>query len=83
LASLGKLGHPVSYFGLFDFGSFQNKNRIWATLKDLKIQDVLRHGKGIKSTKEPRWKKSKIEAEVAKTGLSGSGYRSIQFFQNR
>jgi hypothetical protein len=35
----------------------------------LKIQDVLRHEKGLKGVKEPRWKKSKPEAEVIKTGL--------------
>jgi hypothetical protein len=34
----------------------------------LKIQDVLRHGKGLKGIKELIWKKSKLEAEVAKTG---------------
>jgi hypothetical protein len=33
----------------------------------LEIQDVLRHEKGLKSIKKPRWKKSKPEAEVAKT----------------
>jgi hypothetical protein len=36
----------------------------------LKIQNVLRHGKGLKSIKEPIWKKSKPEAEVTKIGLS-------------
>jgi hypothetical protein len=83
LASLKKLDHPVSYSGLSDFGSFQNRNETWATLEDLKIQDVLRHRKRLKSIKEPRWKKYKPEVEVAKIGLSGFGYRSIRFSQNR
>jgi hypothetical protein len=78
-----KLDHPVSYSGLSGFSSFQNRNRKWATLEDLKIQDVLRYGKGLKGIKELIWKKSKVEAEVAKTGLSIFGYRSIQFSQNR
>jgi hypothetical protein len=33
----------------------------------------LRHGKGLNSIKKPRWKKSKLEAEVTKTGLCGFG----------
>jgi hypothetical protein len=74
LTSLEKSDHPVSYSVLSSFDSFQNRNRIWATLKDLKIQDILRYGKGIKNIKEPRWKKSKPEAEVAKTELCGFGY---------
>jgi hypothetical protein len=46
-------------------------------LEDLKVQDVLRHGKGLKSIEESRWKKPKLEAKVTKTELSGFGYRSI------
>jgi hypothetical protein len=37
----------------------------------------------LKGIKEPRWKKSKPKAEVAKTGLSNFEYRSVQFPQNR
>jgi hypothetical protein len=48
----------------------------------LKIQGVLRHGKGLKGIKEPRWKKSKPKAEAAKSGPSDFGYQSIQFSQN-
>jgi hypothetical protein len=40
----------------------------------------LRYGKGIKNIKEPRWKKFKPEAKVAKTGLCGFGYQSIWFY---
>jgi hypothetical protein len=50
-----------------------------AKLKDLKIQDVLRHRKILKGIKEQRWEKSKPKADVAKTGLSSFGYRSIRF----
>jgi hypothetical protein len=78
-----KMDHLVSYSRLFDFSSFQNRNRTLAILKDLKIQEVLRHGKWLKSIKRPIWKKSKLEAEVTKTGLSGFGYRSILFSRNR
>jgi hypothetical protein len=49
----------------------------------MKIQEVLRHGKGLKGMKRPRWKKFKLEAEGAKTRLPGLGYRSIWFSQNR
>jgi hypothetical protein len=52
-------------------------------LEVLKIQDVMRHGKGLKGINEPIWKKSKPEAEVAKTELSDFGYQSIQFSQNK
>jgi hypothetical protein len=51
-----------------------------AKLEDLKIQSVLKHGKGLRSIKEPRWKKSKSKAKSTKIGLSGLGYRSIRFF---
>jgi hypothetical protein len=49
---------------------FQDKTNEGARLEDLKIQGVLRYGKGLKSIKEPRWNKSKPKAEAAKTGLS-------------
>jgi hypothetical protein len=35
--------------------------------------------KGLKSIKKSIWKKSKLEAEVTKIGLSDFGYRSIRF----
>jgi hypothetical protein len=54
-----------------------------AKLEDLKIQGVLRHGKGLRSIKEARWKKSKPKTKAAKTELSDLGYRSIQFFLKR
>jgi hypothetical protein len=50
---------------------------IWALLKDLKIQELLRHGKGLKSIKKLRWKNSELEVKVVKTGMSGFGYQSI------
>jgi hypothetical protein len=62
------------------FSQFLIMNREGAKCEDLKILVHLRHGKGIRSTKEPRQKKSKLEVEVAKTGLCGLGYQSIQFF---
>jgi hypothetical protein len=49
-------------------------------LKDLEVQDVLIHGKALKSINKSRWKKSKLEGEVINTGLSGFAYCSIQFF---
>jgi hypothetical protein len=49
----------------------------------LKIKGILRHGKGLKGIKEPRWNKSKPKAEAAKTILSSLGYRTIQFFLKR
>jgi hypothetical protein len=72
-----KLDHPVSYSRLSDFGSFLNRNRTRATLEYLKVQDILRHGKGLKGNKEPIWRKSKAEAKVAKTRLSSFGYWSV------
>jgi hypothetical protein len=47
-------------------------------VEDLKIQDILNHGKRLKSIKGPRYKKIKQEAEVTKTGLSIFGYHSIR-----
>jgi hypothetical protein len=38
----------------FQFRQFQNRNMIRAKLEDLKIQGVLRHGKGLRSIKESR-----------------------------
>jgi hypothetical protein len=78
-----KPDYSVSYSGLSSFDSFQNRNRIGATLEDLKIQEVLRHGEILKGAKEPRWRKSIPKAEVTKTVLFNFGYRSIWFSQNR
>jgi hypothetical protein len=64
------------------FQQFQNRKRTRAKLEDLKIQGVLNHGKRLRSTKEPRWKKSKPKIEATKIRVSGLGYRSIQFFLN-
>jgi hypothetical protein len=79
LASLEKPDYPISYFGTSGFVSFRIKHRKELTLK---IQD-LRHGKRLRSIKEPRWKKSKPKTETTKTRLSGLGYQSIRFFWNR
>jgi hypothetical protein len=50
---------------------------------DLKNQVCLKHGKVDRSIKEPKQKKFKPKDEVAKTGLSGLGFQTIQFFQSR
>jgi hypothetical protein len=78
-----KTGLSGLLFRNIRFYQFQGNTKEGAKLEDLKIQCVLRHGKGLKGIKEPRWKKSKPKAEVAKTGLSGLGYRSIRFFPKR
>jgi hypothetical protein len=70
-------------FQTIRFWQFQGKTKKGAKLKDLKMQGVLRHGKGLKCIKEPRWKKSKQKVEAAKTELSGFKYPSILFSQNR
>jgi hypothetical protein len=66
-------------FRIIRFWQFQGKTKEGAKLEDLKIQGILRHGKGLKGIKEPRWKKSKPKAKAAKIGLSNFGYQSIQF----
>jgi hypothetical protein len=83
LASLEKLVYLVSNSRTSSFWQFQGKTKEGVRLEDLKIQGVLRHGKGLKSNKVPKWKKSILKAEAVKIGLSGLGYRSIRFFQNR
>jgi hypothetical protein len=83
LASLEKIGLSDFIFQKIRFWQFQGKTKEGAKLEDLKIQGVLRQEKGLTSIKKPRWKKSKPEAEAAKTRLSGFGYQSIQFSQNR
>jgi hypothetical protein len=62
------------------FWQLQDKIKEGTKLKDLKIQGVLRHGKGLRGIKEPRWKKSKPKVVATKTGVSGFGYMSIWFF---
>jgi hypothetical protein len=75
-----KIGLSDLLFQNIQFRQFQSKIKEWARLEDLKVHCVLMHGKGLKCIKELRWKKSKSEAEAARTGLSGFGYRSIRFF---
>jgi hypothetical protein len=70
-------------FWTVQFWLFQGKTKEGAKLKDLKTQGVLHHEKGLKSIKEPIWKKFKPKVKAAKTGLSGFGYWSIRFSQNR
>jgi hypothetical protein len=55
-------------FRTIQFQQFQDKTKEGAKLKDLKIQDVLRHEKGLKSIKKPRWKKFKPKDKTAKIG---------------
>jgi hypothetical protein len=59
---LKKLNHPVSYFGLSGFDSYTTKPKEL----NMKIQRVLKHEKGLKGIKPPRWKKTKKEAKVTK-----------------
>jgi hypothetical protein len=66
LARVVKPDHPISYSGLSGFRRFSEQQHDMRYTEDLKIQDVLRHEKGLKGIKEPRWKKSKPEVEVAK-----------------
>jgi hypothetical protein len=76
----GKTELSVFPFRTIWFWWFQDKIKEGAKFKDLKIQGVLRYEKGLKSVKKPRWKKSKPKDEAAKTGLSGFGFWSVQFF---
>jgi hypothetical protein len=59
-----KIGLSDLLFQNIQFRQFQSKIKEGARLEDLKIQCVLKHGKGLKCIKEPRWKKSKSEAEA-------------------
>jgi hypothetical protein len=70
-------------FQIVRFWQFQVKTKEGAKLKDLKIQSVLRHGKGFRNIKEPRWKKSKPKAKAAKTRWPGFGFWMVRFSQNR
>jgi hypothetical protein len=83
LASLKKSGHPISYSGLSGFDSFRTGTRQELKLEDLKIQGVFRHGKGPRSIKEPRWRKSKPKADVAKTRTIRFGILEYPIFWNR
>jgi hypothetical protein len=65
------------------FWQFHDETNEGAKLKDLKIQCVLRHEKGLKGIEEPRWKKFKPKAIATKTGLPDLGYRTIYFFLKR
>jgi hypothetical protein len=75
--SLKKLDYPVFGFGSSGFCSFRTKPR---NELNSKIQGVLRHGKGLKCVKKPRWKKSKPKVKAAKIGLSSFGFWSVRFF---
>jgi hypothetical protein len=50
----GKIRLSGLLFWTIWFWQFQDKTKEWAKLKDLKIQGVLRHGKGLKGIMEPR-----------------------------
>jgi hypothetical protein len=83
MIKFGKSGKPyylVLYFGTSVFLQFQNKNMNGVKSEDLRIPIHLRHGKGIRSIKGLRWKKSKSKAEAEKTKLSDLVYRSIRYF---
>jgi hypothetical protein len=73
----GNIGLTGFLFWNIRFWQLQDKNKKGAKLEDLHIQGILRHGKGLRSIKESRWKKSKPKVEAAKIRLSGLGYRSI------
>jgi hypothetical protein len=62
----GKIGLPDLLFRIIRFWQFYGKTNEGAKLKYLKIQGVLRHGKGLKGIKEPRWKKSKQKSRSRK-----------------
>jgi hypothetical protein len=80
LASLEKLNHPVFYSGLSGFSRFSEQDMSYTRrFEDPRCFDAWKMTK----IKEPRWKKSKPESKVAKTGLSGFRYRNIRFSQNR
>jgi hypothetical protein len=70
-------------FRIVRFLQFWVKTKEKAKLKSLKIQDVLRYGKGLRNIKEPRCKKSKPKAEAAKPGWSSFLFRRVQFSHNR
>jgi hypothetical protein len=58
-------------FRIVRFWQFQVKTKEGAKFEDLKIKGVLRHGKGLRNIKEPRWKKSKLKAKATKTEWFG------------
>jgi hypothetical protein len=62
-----KTGCSDFLFRIVRFWQFQVKTKEGAKFKDLKIKGVLRHGKGLRNIKEPRWKKSKPKAKATKT----------------
>jgi hypothetical protein len=65
-----KTGLSDFLFQNIRFWQFQGKAKKGAKIKDLKISGVLKHGKILRSIKEPRWKKSKTKVMAAKTGVS-------------
>jgi hypothetical protein len=49
-----KIGCSGFLFRIVWFWQFQYKTKEGARLEDLRIQGILRHGKGLKSIKKPR-----------------------------
>jgi hypothetical protein len=70
-------------FWNIQFWQFQVQIKEGAKIKDLRIQGILRHGKGLRSIKELICKKSKPKAEAAKTEWSDFGFWRVRFSQNR
>jgi hypothetical protein len=66
-----KTGLSRFWFWTIRFQQFQDKTKEGPKFKDLKIQSVLRHEKGLKSITKPRWKKSKPKVEATKNGVPG------------
>jgi hypothetical protein len=78
-----KTGCSSFLFRIVRFWHIQVKTKGVAKLEDLKIQCVLRHGKGLRSIKEARWNKFKPKAKGTKTGWSVFGFQRARFSQNR
>jgi hypothetical protein len=76
-----KSEYLIFYSELFGFGSFQNRNREWDRLKDLKIKNILRPQKRLEGDNEPMEKNYKLRAEIAKIGMSGFGNWNVLFLQ--
>jgi hypothetical protein len=70
MTKFGKAEKTDFLFQIVQFWYIQVKIKEVTKLKDLKIQDVLRHAKGLRSIMEPRWKKFKPKAEAVNIGWS-------------
>jgi hypothetical protein len=68
-----KIGLPDLLFRNIRFLQFQVESKKGSKLEDLKIQDVLRHGKGLRSINEPIWKKSKPKPQKPDGPILDSG----------